>query len=228
MTVATLIFGGLGALVDCADHDLAAWNAAFRIHGLDWVWSWDVYAELLRGADNRLLADRFAAWRGEEVNAQAVSATQQKIFAAKLAQGLHLRAGVRDVLCHAARQGWHLSLVSRAESSPVRALLKATARAREGISFDAIILRGDVPAMAPAPDAMQQALALSRQSADRALAIVDTGAFAQAATAAGIRALAFPSRIAEEGEFGPDLPMAQVLTVAQITALTDPQAAAAE
>lgn len=229
MTPKALIFGGMGTLAECADLDRAAWNAAFRAHGVPWDWSWDTYAELMRPGGDRQLAARFAAHMGQVVAAEQLDATHQRLFAASLADGIHLRPGVAEVLRWAAKEGMKLALVSRSETEPVRALLKATARARGGISFDVAVLRGDVTRMAPDPEGMQGALAEMDVTPKDALALADTPAAAQAAEAAGLPCLGFPGRLAEEEDFPEALPIAHVLSVATLQEAwraTSPQAAA--
>ena len=214
MQLKALVWGGLGSLADCADLDLAAWNGAFRAQGLDWSWNWDTYAELMRPGGDRQLAARFAAFRGEVVQAEEIDKIHQKLFAARLSAGIHLRPGVIELLKWSARSGVNLAMVSRSETEPVRALLNATARAREGITFDVAVLRGDVTRMAPDPDAMERCLEQLNLQPSEVLAIVDTPATAQGAQAAGIPCLAFTGRLARSEDFPSDIPHANVLTVA--------------
>ena len=197
MTLEALIFGGIGTLAEVAELDRAAWNAAFRSHGIGWNWSWDTYAELMRPGGDRQLAARYAAHLGQIVDAELLDHTHQNHFATMLAGGVPLRPGVARVMNWAARGGVKLALVSRSDMEPVRALLMATARARGGVPFDVAILRGDVTRMAPDPAAMEAALIALNLGPSRALAIVDTPVALQAAHAAGLRTLAFPGRLAE-------------------------------
>ena len=197
MTLEALIFGGIGTLAEVADLDRAAWNAAFRAHGVPWNWSWDTYAELMRPGGDRQLAARYAAHLGQAVDAELLDRTHQNHFATMLAGGVPLRPGVARVMNWAARGGVKLALVSRSEVDPVRALLAATARARGGVPFDVAILREDVARMAPDPEAMEAALIALGLGPARALAIVDTPVSLQAARAAGLPALLFPGRLAE-------------------------------
>jgi HAD superfamily hydrolase (TIGR01509 family) len=197
MTLEALIFGGIGTLAEVAELDRAAWNAAFRTHGVPWNWSWDTYAELMRPGGDRQLAARYAAHLGQIVDAETLDRSHQNHFATMLAGGVPLRPGVARVMNWAARGGVKLALVSRSEVDPVRALLVATARARGGVAFDVAILRDDVTRMAPDPEAMEAALIELGLGPARALAIVDTPVALQAARAAGLPVLAFPGRLAE-------------------------------
>jgi beta-phosphoglucomutase-like phosphatase (HAD superfamily) len=201
MTLEAVIFSGIGTLAEVAELDRAAWNAAFRTHGIGWEWSWDVYAELMRQGGDRQLAARFAAHLGQVVDAEALDRTHQRQFATMLAGGVPLRPGVARVMNWAARGGVKLALVSRSEMTPVRALLQATARERGGVAFDVAILREDVDHMAPHPAGMVAAITRLGIGQGRAVAVVDTAPTRDAAQAAGLPFLAFPGRLADgEGE----------------------------
>ncbi|NNV45805.1 HAD family hydrolase [Roseobacter sp. HKCCD7415] len=216
MAPKAVIFGGLGSLVECADLDRQAWNAAFRIHGVGWDWSWDVYAELMRPGGDWQLAARFADYLGMEVDAARLDVTHQRLFAARLADGIPLRPGVDAVLRWAAKARLPIVLVSRSEAGPVEALLKATARARAGIPFDMIILRSDVRRMAPDPEAMVLALTELGLAPKQAVAIVDTPATAEAAREAGLPCLAYPGVLAENERFDPPIVRAPILRVDRV------------
>jgi beta-phosphoglucomutase-like phosphatase (HAD superfamily) len=218
MTLEAVIFGGIGSIAECAELDRAAWNAAFRIHDVPWQWSWDTYAELMRPGGDRQLAARYAAHLGEVVDADLLDGTHQRLFAAKLAEEVPLRPGVARVLSWAARGGVSLALVSRAEIQPVSALLRATARARAGVSFDAAVLRSDVTRMAPDPQAMALAVEKLGVGKGRSVVVADTPVAAEAARRAGLPVLAFPGRLAEAEpeEFGP-LPIAHALSPEALT-----------
>ena len=218
MTLEAVIFGGIGSVAECADLDRAAWNAAFRMHGVPWNWSWDTYAELMRPGGDRQLAARYAAHLNEVVEASRLDATHQRLFAAKLADEVPLRPGVARVMSWAARGGVKLALVSRAEVQPVSALLRATARARAGVSFDVAVLRSDVTCMAPDPQAMALAVDKLGVGPGRSVVVADTPVAAEAARRAGLPVLGFPGRLADDEpeEFGP-LPMAHVLSPEALT-----------
>jgi beta-phosphoglucomutase-like phosphatase (HAD superfamily) len=220
MTLEAVIFGGIGTLAEVAELDRAAWNAAFRTHGIDWDWSFDVYAELLRPGGDRQLAARYAAHLGQLVEAEMIDRTHQRQFATILAGGVPLRPGVARVLNWAARGGVKLALVSRSEVEPVRAFLNATARERGGVAFDVAILREDMGHMAPHPAGMVAALTKLGVGQGRTEAVVDTPVALEAARAAGLPTLAFPGRLAahEPEAFG-DFPVAHALSPEALTSI---------
>ncbi len=218
MTLEALIFGGLGSLVECSDLDRAAWNAAFRMHDVAWEWSFDTYAELLRDGGDRQLAARYAAHLNQIVEAEALDATHQKLFAAQLSAAVPLRPGVARVLNWAARGGLKLALVSRSDVTPVQALLSATARERGGVQFDVAVLRSDVARLAPDPEGMVQAAERLDVGTGRTVVVADTPVAAQAAQAAGLPVVAFPGLLAEaDPDAFTNCPMAHVLSPEGLT-----------
>lgn len=218
MTLEALIFAGIGTLAECAEMDRAAWNAAFRIHDVPWEWSADTYDALLRHGGDRQLAARYAAHMGAIVEASLLDATHQRLFAAMLVGGVPLRPGVERVLTWAARGGVKLALVSRSDTVPVSALLRATARARAGISFDVAVLRPDVAHLAPNPAALRLAMDRLAVGHGRAVVVADTVVAMQAAQAAGLPVLVLPSDYAarEPEAFG-SAPLVHALSPAAIT-----------
>lgn len=218
MTLEAVIFGGMGSLAECSEIDRAAWNAAFRMHDVPWEWSRDTYAELMRPGGDRQLAARYATHLGQVVEADVLDSTHQKLFAAMLADDIPLRPGVARVLAWAVRGGMKLGLVSRAEVPPVTSLLRATARARAGISFDVAVLRSDVRHMAPHPEAMELAVEKLGVGQGRSVVVADTPAACEAARAARLPVLAFPGQMAEsEPEAFGAHPVAHVLAPEALT-----------
>ena len=158
MALEAILFGGIGSVAECAELDRMAWNAAFRAQGLDWDWDWDTFRALMLSRDERSPVLRHARALRQTVDVAAVERAQSRLFAALLAEGLPLRPGVAEVIRAAAGRGLKLGLVSRSATEPVRAMLKATARARGGAGFDVAILRDDLSALPPDPEAYLLAL----------------------------------------------------------------------
>ena len=194
-----VIFVGIGSLAECAEVDRLAWNASFRTHGLRWDWSWETYAELMRHGGDRMPAERFARFVNTEIDVAQLDATHQRSFAARLNQDIPVRPGVAETLAWAATRGVSLGFVSRFAEGVVHPVLAATARARRGVEFDAVVARGADIRPAPHPDAIEVALTALRAS--DAVAIADTPAGAAAALDAGLKVVACPGILAEELHF---------------------------
>ena len=220
MTLEAVLFGGLGSLSECAELDRRAWNQSFHAHGINWTWSWDTYAELMRAGGDEQLVTRYAEHLKQElpVPAEVLDLSHQRIFSSLVQHDVPLRPGVARVLNWSARAGLSLGLVSRSGAAPVRALLQATARQRAGIAFDVAILRDDVAHLAPHPEAMERAVAELGVGRERVVVVADTAATAQAAQDAGLPILGFPGQLAalEPADFG-SLPLVKVLTPEALT-----------
>jgi len=93
--------------------DRAAWNAAFRMRGVPWDWSFDTYAGLLREGGDRRRAARYAARTGASVEAEVLDRIHRNLFAARLSVVVPLRPGGARVIDRAARAGLKPALVSR-------------------------------------------------------------------------------------------------------------------
>lgn len=202
MSLDAILFGGIGAVAECAELDRQAWNGAMRAQGLAWDWGWSTYRALMATRDARSPVLRHALRLGETADVAAVERSQARLFAALLADGLPLRPGVAGVVRAAARRGLKLGLVTRSGPEPVRAMLKATARARGGVGFDAAILRDDLAHLPPHPEAYLLALDHLGVGASATLAVVDSPAALQAARAAHIPTLGFPGTVARSGGLG--------------------------
>jgi len=202
LSLKTILFGGIGSVAECAELDRTAWNGAFRAQGLDWDWGWSTYQSLMATRDERSPVLRHAIRIGAEVDIAAVERSQARLFAALLAEGLPLRPGVAAVIRDAACRGLRLGLVTRSATEPVRAMLKATARARGGAGFDVAILRDDLQHLPPHPQAYQLAIDQLGLAPDAVLAVVDSPAALQAANGAHLPTLGFPGAVARSGGLG--------------------------
>lgn len=201
MALKAIVLCGIGTVSECAQLDLAAWNASFRAHGARWQWSWDTFSELMRHGGARNPAERFSRIIGEPLNLDQITDSYRRLFRANLAVELPLRPGLARVLRCAALAKISLGLCSRADAAMVHALLQSTAREREGISFDALVTREDVDRLAPHPDTVSLAAKRMRVAPQECLAIADTPISAAAALDAGAHVIGFPGRLAEEQVF---------------------------
>ena len=75
-----LLFGSISTVTDTSEIQRAAFNEAFRTHGLDWKWERDEYRDLLtsNGGVDRIA--EYARQRNETVDAAAVHDTKSKLF----------------------------------------------------------------------------------------------------------------------------------------------------
>jgi beta-phosphoglucomutase-like phosphatase (HAD superfamily) len=111
--MAVVLFGSIGTIADTSELQRAAFNDAFRQHGLDWNWSRQEYRELLRDSGGASRIASYAEARGDEVDAEAVHRTKSELFQGKLrASRPALRPGLVDTIEQARRNGYKLALVT--------------------------------------------------------------------------------------------------------------------
>lgn len=194
MTLAAILFGSIGTLVETSDVQRDAFNQAFRDAGLDWHWDEDTYRRLLLKPGGKARIERFAAERGQTVDAAALHRRKTAIFDREIEEGsLELRPGVGEVIAHARNADIALGFVTTTSRANIDSTLAATTGQLTGDMFSFIGDASMVSAPKPAPDIFLAALAALGVSADQAMAIEDTVPCFQAARAAGLPTVAFPN-----------------------------------
>ena len=70
-----LLFGSIGTIVETSEIQRKSFNSAFRIAGLKWNWTKEIYKNLLNksGGEERIL--RYAKQTKKNVNSKTVSYT---------------------------------------------------------------------------------------------------------------------------------------------------------
>lgn len=201
--MSALLFGSISTIADTSERQRLAFNEAFTEHGLDWDWGREEYLGLLtqNGGAQRIAA--YAEQRGEEVDAAAVHATKSERFRDGLADSPPVpREGVLATIKAAREDGRKLGLVTTTAKENVDALLASLAPEITSESFDVLIDVTSVSESKPAPDAYAFALEQLGEDAASCVAIEDNPGGVKAATAAGIRCVAFPNQNTSGQDFG--------------------------
>ncbi|MBM2577445.1 HAD-IA family hydrolase [Jannaschia sp. Os4] len=195
-----LLLGSISTLADTSELQREAFNAAFRQHGLPWVWERDAYRGMLRHAGGAARIAAQAEAEGRDVDADAVHATKSLIFQDDLAQGrASIREGVADAIEHARRMGMPVGLVTTTSKANVDRLLAAL---RMEDAFDVVVTAEQVTAPKPAPDCYHLAAATLAVAPESCTAIEDNEDGVAAAMAAGMTVMAWPNANTEGHEFG--------------------------
>ena len=218
--MSALFFGSISTLADTSELQRRAFNEAFAAHGLDWDWSRDDYTAMLGSNGGKDRIARFAAERGEDVDAADVHATKSRIFQDLLASSpVTVRPGVLETLKRAKRDGARLGFVTTTSAENVAALLAALAPEVDAEMFDLVLDGSAVTTGKPDPEVYRHALErLGEQPAD-AVAIEDNVGGVRAAVDAGLTCIAFPNENTAAGDFGGAAVTVETLRADDVAAL---------
>ena len=193
-----ILLGSIGTVADTSHMQLAAFNQAFKIHKLSWIWSPDEYSKMLKvsGGANRI--QQYAYSLGEEVNAAQIHLTKTQIFQSTLSsEGVSLRQGISAVLDYALTNSFMLGFVTTTTHGNVSEILKATDV--DPKIFSVITTSDNVDKPKPHPDAYNTSLNKLGLLPNQAIAVEDNLDGYNAAIKAKLKCVAFPSSM-QHGE----------------------------
>ena len=215
-----ILFGSISTLVDSSELQRRAFNESFEAHGLDWQWSQPDYVAMLDSNGGAQRIADYAEARGDDVDADAVHATKSQIFQELLAtSGVKARPGVVATINEAKRRDVKLGFVTTTSPENISALLEALSPDIDVDTFDLIVDRDSVAS--PKPDAAAYTFALEElgENADAAVAIEDNVGGVAAASAAGVRCIAFPNENTVDGDFAAAADTVDSLNAEQLVGL---------
>jgi len=218
--MSAILFGSISTLVDSSELQRRAFNESFEAHGLDWQWSQPDYVAMLDSNGGAQRIADYAEARGDDVDADAVHATKSQIFQELLAtSGLKARPGVIATVNEAKRRDIKLGFVTTTSQENISALLDALSPDIDVDTFDLIVDRDSVTS--PKPDAAAYLFALEElgEDADSAVAIEDNVGGLAAASAAGVKCIAFPNENTADGDFAGAADTVESLDAEQLVGL---------
>ena len=207
-----LIFDVDGTLADTENAHMAAFNQAFAELGLDWVWTDDMYLELLHvsGGKERILH----YWQQRDpailqADAPALQAQINRLHALKTVAyeqavnrgAVRLRPGVLNLMHEARQAGMQLAIATTTSPANIAALLRHAMGADWRLNFSAIGDAGTAPIKKPHPQVYLQVLDALKLPGAQCLALEDSSNGLQAAMAAGIATIITPNPFTAHHDF---------------------------
>ena len=211
MLKTTLIFGSIGTVMETSDVQRRAYNQALKEAGLNWVWSREIYAELLNQSGGQERLAMLASATGASLSTQQIEtihARKTEIACNELtANPTRLRPGVAELIQWAKARGMKLAFVTTTYQPNIDAIFRSANGALSAVDFDYVGTRASVAQGKPSPEAYLTALKNLGVIADQAVAIEDTAASVMSAKRAGLVVIATPGDISK----GQDLWQADVV-----------------
>ena len=201
MPKTALMFGSIGTVMETSDVQRRAYNQALKEAGLAWVWTRDIYAELLNQSGGQERLAMLASATGTSLSAQqieAIHARKTAIACAELvSQPTRLRPGVAELIQWAKARDMQLAFVTTTYQPNIDAIFESAGGALSASDFDYIGSRSSVVHGKPSPEAYRTALERLHIAAEQALAIEDTAASVMSAKRAGLQVVATPGDISQ-------------------------------
>jgi beta-phosphoglucomutase-like phosphatase (HAD superfamily) len=210
VSLEALILDVDGTLADTEEAHRRAFNEAFEEHGLDWHWTKQQYAELLRTTGGK---ERITAFIGglplDPVARSAAMARVPALHKTKTDNYMRivhsgevpLREGVERLLDEARAAGVVLGIATTTTFDNIKALLQ-TSLGPHALGRFAVIGAGDqVPCKKPAPDIYKYVLRELGLRPQDCVAIEDSANGLASAKAAGLMTIVTPSYWTEREDF---------------------------
>jgi len=203
MTLRALIFDVDGTVADTEEVHRQAFNAAFLEMELWWNWSAGEYIELLKvsGGPERIThyIARLKIGQSEKERltglVPAIHRVKTRIYYELISGGrAPVRRGVVRLMREARAAGLEVALAATSSTSNIEALVSASLEHEALGGFSVITSADQVAAKKPAPDLYLRVASQLRVSPEDCVVIEDSANGVLAAKAAGMVAIATPSR----------------------------------
>jgi beta-phosphoglucomutase-like phosphatase (HAD superfamily) len=197
-----LLFGSIGTIVETSEIQRKSFNSAFKIAGLKWNWTKEIYKNLLNksGGEERIL--RYAKQTKSNVNSKNIRKLKTKIFNHYLKKNkLKLRPGVKEIIKYSKKNQIKLGLVTSTTLDNINSIFFCL---RENLNKkDFNFIGNSTLVKKPKPSAKIYKLALKklRLSPKECIAIEDTQESLNSAIKAKLKCFIFPGKFHRSKKF---------------------------
>ena len=197
-----LLFGSIGTIVETSEIQRKSFNSAFRIAGLKWNWTKEIYIKLLNksGGEERIL--RYAKKTKSNVNSKNIIKLKTKIFNSYLKKNkLKLRTGVKEIIKYCKQQEIKLAFVSSTSKNNINSIFFCLRDNLNKKDFDFIGNSKLVKKPKPSGEIYKLALKKLRLKPKECIAIEDTQVSLNSAIKARLKCFIFPGNFHRSKKF---------------------------
>ena len=197
-----LLFGSIGTIVETSEIQRKSFNSAFKIAGLKWNWTKEIYKNLLNksGGEERIL--RYAKQTKSNVNSKNIRKLKTKIFNRYLKKNkLKLRPGVKEIIKYSKKNHIKLALVTSTTLDNINSIFFCLREHLNKRDFNFIGNSTLVKKPKPSAEIYKLALKKLKLSSKECIAIEDTIESALSADRAKIKCIAFPGLFHVDDDF---------------------------
>ena len=197
-----LLFGSIGTIVETSEIQRKSFNSAFKIAGLKWNWTKEIYKKLLNksGGEERIL--RYAKKTKSNVNSKNIIKLKTKIFNSYLKNNkLKLRSGVKEIIKYCKKQEIKLALVSSTSKNNINSIFFCLRDSLNKKDFDFIGNSKLVKKPKPSGEIYKLALKKLGLKPKECIAIEDTQVSLNSAIKARLKCFIFPGNFHRSKKF---------------------------
>ena len=197
-----LLFGSIGTIVETSEIQRKSFNSAFRIAGLKWNWTKEIYKKLLNksGGEERIL--RYAKQTKKNVNSKNIIKLKTKIFNSYLKKNkLKLRTGVKEIIKYCKKQEIKLAFVSSTSKNNINSIFFCLRDSLNKKDFDFIGNSKLVKKPKPSGEIYKLALKKLGLKPKECIAIEDTQVSLNSAIKARLKCFIFPGNFHRSKKF---------------------------
>ena len=197
-----ILFGSIGTIVETSEIQRKSFNQAFKVAGLRWNWTKNVYKNLLNrsGGENRII--KYAKQKKTVVNSKILKKIKTEIFNNYLKKNkLKLRPGIKQIIKFSKKEKIKLALVSSTSLANINSIFFCLRDSIIKKDFDFIGNSNLVKKLKPHPDIYVLALKKLRLKAHECIAIEDSKESLNSAKEAKIKCLIYPGKFHSSKKF---------------------------
>ena len=197
-----VLFGSIGTIAETSELQRKAFNQAFKIDNLDWIWTKKIYKILLNksGGKDRIL--NYASQKKISVDADHLRNLKTKIFNDYLKKNkLKPRPGVKQLISYCKKNNIKIGLVTSTTKNNINSIFFCLRGSLNIKDFDFIGNSKIIKKPKPFPDIYKLALKKLKLKANQCIAIEDSQESLNSAIRANIKCLIFPGKFHTSKKF---------------------------